>query len=242
MFRQLVLRYRWTGVFLLVALFSALGVGGTTWALPVQAPQRQTVPLTPPPTWTRVRPPATRTLVPTRPEPPRSATPGSPSTPVPQATSVPAGAPPSGGATPVATPRQRTTPQTSESVWLWLSADPLIVGPGSRVSVRVELKNVDATALDAVTLELPAPVGLRFVDARVASGQADISEAKLTWQLGRLEPGTDALIEVTARVAADVLPDGALLLRPRLSWSEGELLGDEMALVLPWALLPATGP
>lgn len=73
---------------LLVLLLLALSSARSAWATLAEHALRQTVPLTPPPTWTPVRPPATPTPLPTRPVPPRPPTSVPQDTPMPEGTAI----------------------------------------------------------------------------------------------------------------------------------------------------------
>jgi hypothetical protein len=259
MLRQSMLRFRWIGVLLLVALFSALGIGSAAWAVPVAVPQRQTVPLTPPPTWTRIRPSATRTPLPTRPEsqsttpvpqstPGTQSTSGSPVTPAAQNTSAPqrtvvsSDTPLSGSsALPTSSSVAAVTPAAPSGPWLNLSAAPLIVGPNSRVALRVELRNGSADVLSNATLLLSRPATLSFAEAHVTSGQVELKQDALVWTCGSLAGGAVGSLELEATVAPDVLPDGTIPLHATLSWAGGELFANQVTLTLPWALLPDVG-
>lgn len=123
----------WT---LALALLAGLSLALLGLALPWGAVQGQTVPRTPPPTWTRTPPPVTPAPPPTDPPPPTWT-----ATPLP-------GAP---------TPIPRPNPALS------LSVSPEFAGPGDVVRFVVRAVNYgDAAAVDAeLSLEVPWPLAVR---------------------------------------------------------------------------------
>lgn len=188
--------------------------GPPAWANSLAAPHRQTVPLTPPPTWTPVGPPATATPRPARPAPPPTATP----------------APEQGTAEPRPQP------------WVWLEAMPGVVGPGSQVTVRVELVNVGNAPLAGTVLTLQqAPLVLRELQWEPASGDVRLEADGLVWRPHTLEAQQRTVLLVSGVIAREARPGSQVVVRAELAWPEGTSLSNEVTLSLPRALLPETG-
>ena len=248
-------RYRWLWVALLLALTLApWGRLAPRWLATLALPGRQTVPATPPATWTPAQPPPTATPLPTRP--------GSKTdTPVPAAsTATPSAAPTEAAPTATLAPGQSPAPTGSPAPtrsspaatsapagaptpgpWLWLNAEPAIVGPGSRVLLKVEAANESAGAMPEVVITLSGLDRLAPGAPRPSVGQIEPQSGGLVWRVGDLAPGAGVALELDAVVSDLVLPDGAIPLRASLAWRGGGPLVQEIALALPWAPLPAVG-
>lgn len=258
-------RYRWLWIALLLALALApWGRWAPRWLTTLALPGRQTVPVTPPATWTPAQPPPTVTPLPTRPGGSKTSTPipaaptaaptTEPTEPPPTATLAPGQTPAPtresptaafGGAA-TATPALAPTsaPPTSSATpgpWLWLHADPAIVGPGSRVLLQVEVANEGPQAIAEAVVALSGLTLLTLAPPRANAGQVETQPGLLLWRVGALAPGAGAALELDAVVSDLVLPDGALPLRAVLTWRGGGPLVQEIALALPWAPLPAVG-
>jgi hypothetical protein len=205
---------RWA--FFLLCVFIALSMAvPAAWARPYSSPQRQTVPMTPPPTWTPSRP-TTPTEQPTRPQPP---------TPGPTAPS----------------PTGESTQPRMASPWLGLSAEPFVVQPGMPVSVLLELQNLGDGAMENATITLLSHPYLLFEGVRTSLGQAQLGSAGVSWTPGPLGERGGGTLQVTAVVGPDALPDTSILLSATLSWPGGQVESNELQLSLPAALLPAVG-
>ena len=205
-------RLRWARLALIAFLLFLLGRELPAWANPAARPPRQTVPRTPPPTWTPEVPLAAPTSPPTPPEPPQRPT-----------------------------PAPDETPLLAPEPWLGLSAEPLLLGPGSQVILRLRLENIGTASLAGARLVLPRPPVLHFTTVRLSTGQVSFGPPGLTWEPGPLESGAGQWLEITALLAEDVLPDGLIPLQATLTWPEGHLVSNALALTLPWALLPEAG-
>ena len=206
------MRRKWMYLLGMALLLFVLAHELPAWARPAVRPSRQTVPMTPPPTWTPNLPPAAPTAPPTLPEPPQRPTPAP-------------------GETPLLAPEP----------WLGLTAEPQLVGPGSQVTLRLRLENIGTAALAGARLLLSRPPVLHFTTVRLSAGQVSLDPPGLTWEPGPLEAGAGQWLEITALVAEDALPDGSITLQAILSWPEGQVASNPVALTLPWALLPDAG-
>ena len=251
---------KWIGLLLLAGSAGLLlDQDPGAWAAPLAAPHRQTVPMTPPATWTPVSPTSppkpTRTPPPSSPPtdqgsppppaaPPSVETPGTPAATLvgtaPALTSTLALSPTS--LTPAAVLVQTLTqPTSAPEPRLALTADPLVVGPRSEVALRLGVRNTGKGSLEGVTVTLTEPSALRFNSVRVYGGDLRWEESQLNWDPGSLPAGAEGILEIAAVVGDDVLPDSAIPLVATLSWPGGEDVSQELVLRLPWALLPETG-
>ncbi len=250
-------RYRWLWIVLLLALaLPPWGRWAPRWLTTLALPGRQTVPITPPATWTPAQPPPTVTPLPTRPGGSRTHTPipapteapptvtlapGQTPSPSPTgaltATAVGDATPTSASASPTGAPALGATP----GLWLWLHADPAIVGPGSRALLQVEVANEGPQAIAEAVVALSGLTPLTLAPPRPSAGQVEAQPGLLLWRVGALAPGAGAALELDVVVSDLVLPDGALPLRAALTWRGGGPLVQEIALALPWAPLPAVG-
>ena len=193
------------GPFLVLLAASFLYHDLPAWASYVAAPQRQTVPMTPPPTWT----PVVDLGVPVPTQPPPEPKPPEQATPVPEA-----------------------------DPWMWLGVEPTIVGPGSEVALRLELENVGGAPLEGAILVLAEPALLRFVNVRASLGEVQAGASPPNWEAGTIQAGAGGVLEISAVVASDALPDNTIPLSATLTWADGQETSNEIVLVLPWALLP----
>ena len=121
------------------------------------------------------------------------------------------------------------------------SAEPVVVAPSGQVILQVELANVGGAPLRGATVMLGEPSELSFVSIRVSLGEADVRVSRLIWSPGSVEAGAGGMMEVVAVVAGDVLPDGTIPLSAEFSAPGLQSQVQEIALALPWALLPDTG-
>jgi len=255
-------RYRWLWIVLLAALALApWGRWAPDWLTALALPGRQTVPATPPAPWTPVPAPPTVPPLPRRPGNKTNtptlvaltATPSAaPTEAAPTATLAP-GQSPAPTDTPAlasptfapasATPADASTPAVAATPgpWLWLNAEPAIVGPGSRVLLKVEAANEGAEAMPEVVITLSGLDRLAAGAPRPSVGQIEPQSGGLVWRVGDLAPGAGAALELDAVISDLVLPDGAIPLRASLVWRGGGPLVQEIALALPWAPLPAVG-
>ena len=196
------------------ALLVAATQGPAAWTASLAAPQRQTVPLTPPPTWTPEAPTATATQ--------RSAPPAPP----PTATSAP----------------DQATPEPRPRPWLWLEATPDVIGPGSQVMLRVELVNVgDAPLAEAALTLSQTPLVLRELRWEPAGDDVRLEADKLVWRPRSLEAQQRAVLLISGVVPGSARPGGQVVVRAELAWPEGAPASGEVSLSLPRALLPETG-
>jgi len=192
-----------------IFLLASFDMGGFTWGLAAG----QTVPRTPPPTWTRTRtaaPPVTET-----PAPPPAAT----------ATLAP------GAPTPV--------PQPDPAVSLTIA--PAFGGPGDVIRFTVRLRNDGSAAATNLTVALPWPDPLLVLALSASAGEVSAGSSEFVWRLGQLAPGAEAVWTLQAQIAADAMPDQVLRYRARLSFDGGLRESEERTLLLPWTRLPATG-
>jgi len=205
---------RWA--FLAICLVVVLGmVVPAAWARPRSSTSRQTVPSTPPPTWTPSAP-KEATERPTKPQPPTAA----------PTTTVPAGEP---------------TQQPVAKPWLGLSAEPLVVQPGASVSILLELQNLGDGSMGNATITLPQHPSLSIEQAQASLGRAEIGMDGIRWVLGPVGAHGVATLQLAAVVGPDVVPDSEILLSAVLVWPGGQLQSNEWRLSLPPALLPAVG-
>ena len=251
---------KWIGLLLLAGSAGLLlDQDPGAWAAPLAAPHRQTVPLTPPATWTPVSPSSTprQTAAPPgspptdQESPPPPAAPPSVETPgTPAATLV--GTAPALTSTLALSPTSLTPAAVSVETpvqpfssgaepRLALTADPLVVGPRSEVALRLGVRNTGKGSLEGVTVTLTEPSALRFNSVRVYGGDLRWEESQLTWDPGQLPAGAEGILEIAAVVGDDVLPDTTIPLVATLSWPSGEDVTQELVMRLPWALLPETG-
>ncbi|MHB0856576.1 MAG: hypothetical protein ACYC5M_03280 [Anaerolineae bacterium] len=242
---------------LILTLAAAL-IQAPAWGAPVAAPDRQTVPLTPPATWTpRPAPPtATRTVplppttLPTLPPPtampPTSAPPTAalPPTDTPPPTFAPTHTlvhPTPTAATP--TPSSAPSPTREGAIpraWLALTGAPDLLAPGVPITLTLQVASVGNVPLENALLTLDGLAAL--VDPLPApdAGRVTLLADRLTWALPALPPGESLTLLLTAHAPQDLLPSATLPLLAELAW-DGPPLQVELLLAAPWALLPDTG-
>lgn len=227
----------------LVVTILVLWPRGLAWASPLSNVHRQTMPLTPPPTWTPEQQPGgsepTAPPSPTRPEPTRP--PEDTRVPPTDAPEQPADTPAPPTNTPVAAPDTPTPAPPVAQPWLYLSADPMFVGPSSEVGIRVEIANFGDAVLQTANITLTMPTLLSFVNVRTTSGQIRFEASNLILELNPVQPGGEGLLEIDVVVSADALPDAIIPMRAALNWDGGASVISDFPLVLPWAPLPETG-
>lgn len=198
----------------LLALAGTLLLGGldlARWSW--RTVSGQTVPRTPPPTFTPT-PSATLPITPTD-TPPPTAT----------ATLAP-GAP---------TPVPRPNPVIS------LNARPQTIGPGDVVTFTCRLANHGNAAAEQVQMSLPILWPLAVQSAVSSAGTVGFDVQGLSFALDALQPEQEVAITVRAVVQEDTSPDQTLVYRAQLVFREGERESNEVQVILPPALLPATG-
>lgn len=198
---------------------------------------RQTVPLTPPATWTPAAP-AAPPPEPTVPQPPDHSTALPPAEePDPVPTALPGSAEPT---RPAVDPTQ-APPASPEAAaaqpWLGLSARPQIIAPGDVVTLRLELVNLGPGDLARATVTLgPVPhLTLR------PSGSARVVAGALRWSAPRLAAGEGAVVEVQAVVGEGLLPGEEIVFAGGLAGDGSELVSNEALLLAPRAVLPVVG-
>ncbi len=205
---------RWA--FFLLCVFVAVGMAvPAAWARPQNRALRQTVPMTPPPTWTPSSP-VGPTERPTRPQPPTSE----------PATPSPAGEP--------------TRPPGARP-WLGLSAEPLVAEPGTAVLILLELQNLSDGSLENATITLPGYSALSLQGVQTSLGQAQFSPDGVTWTPGPLTGHGGGILQLAAVVGPDALPGTQMLLQATLVWPGGQVQSNGWPLSLPAALLPDAG-
>lgn len=192
-----------------IFLLASFDTGGFTWGLAAG----QTVPRTPPPTWTRTRTAA----------PPETESPTLP--PTATATLAP------GAPTPV--------PQPDPAVSL--NVTPYFGGPGDIIRFTVRLRNHGSAVATGLTVTLPWPDPLFVLALSASAGEVSAGSGEIVWRLGQLAPGAEAVWTLQAQIAADAMPDQVLRYRARLSFDGGLRESEERMLLLPWTRLPATG-
>jgi hypothetical protein len=226
----------------------AAGLSLPAWGAPLAYPLRQTVPMTPPPTWTPVAPPSDPTPIPTytRPQPPEE-TRLPETTPVPptlvpteptteQPPSVTPATPPTAPAlaasatatwaavaavTPSATNGMVPPARMKARPWMGFTAEPFIIGPGSVVTLQLLLENLGTGIMEDPSVSLALPSELVYVSAQASAGTVQSTSPQIVWRLEAPSTSRSASLAVTIQVVPDVLPDNELHLQGRLAWSEG---------------------
>jgi hypothetical protein len=188
-----------------VGLILFLGREATSWASSLAKPGRQTVPLTPPATWTPNVPAAPTAAQPTRP------------------------------------PSADRSGSTGPYPVLALQANPTVLSPEQTSVISVALSNSGNGPLSEAMVTLTQPGLLRLTRSRMSNGTLELGPSQLVWRPGSVAPGETATLELDMVLSAEALPDRQLLVSGTLVWPGGEDLVADMALNLPWALLPATG-
>jgi len=226
-----------------------MGAAGTAWTLPLPAAFGQTIPpwLTDTPT-----PLPPRTLVPTSTWTPHPT--WTPVPPPPPAQQPTAATPEATRPSPTAMPTlSRVPPQTSPtqppasptpgppSVVFDVVVDPALAGPGDPVYFVVQVANVGYGPAQAVRVEalLSGDLTVGVVDCQRCTSAG--APGRLSIDVGRLAPGEQSLVRVSAEVAQDAWP--AQNLQTLWSMTAPDLPRQSVVatLELPWAALPATG-
>lgn len=218
------------GVVALSLAFFASAALAAPWHRAGAEALRQTVPLTPPATWTPAAP-AAPPPEPTVPQPPDHATALPPAEePDPVPTALPGPAEPT-----------QALPAPSDAAaaqpWLGLSARPQIIAPGDVVTLRLELVNLGPGDLAPATVTLgPVPhLTLR------PSGSARVVAGELRWSAPRLAAGEGAVVEVQAVVGGGLLPGEEMVFLGGLAWGGAEVESNEALILAPQAPLPEVG-
>jgi hypothetical protein len=225
------------GVVALSLAFFASAALAAPWHRAGAEALRQTVPLTPPATWTPAAP-AAPPPEPTIPQPPDHSTALPPAEePDPVPTALPGPAEPT---RPAADPTQ-APPASPEAAaaqpWLGLSARPQIVAPGDVVTLRLELVNLGPGDLAPATVTL-GPV--RHLTLR-PSGTARVVAGELRWSAPRLAAGEGAVVEVQAVVGEGLLPGEEMVFAGEVAGAGEGTESNEALLVAPQAVLPGVG-
>ncbi len=190
-----------------------LALGLDAWSLTWQTASGQTVPRTPPPTFTRTFTPTPR-VTPTH-------------TPLPTATyTLVPGAP---------------TPVPRPDLFIALAAKPGIAGPGNLVTFTCQVGNRGNAPANNLTASLSIPWPLAIQDVSLPKGQFRFDANEATISLDSLQPGEEIAITLRARVQENASPGKTLRYRAQLTSTGGERESNEVIIELPWALLPATG-
>jgi hypothetical protein len=249
---------RWFRRVTLGLICLAIGLWGelpADWARVGAEPYRQTVPLTPPATWTPV-PVPTAAVPPTRGSQPSSTPVGSTETPLPPSVTLAATgtpSPPSATADRSLESSRTVQPTQAESAvsatWtltpppvLQLSwvVEPEVVGPGSDVVLQLVLMNTGSGALPGARIVVERPTFLYSLAWHTPVGQLWDDPEGIVWEPGELEAGEEIALALQAQVVEDLLPGASLPLQALL------IVGDapqrvEGGLTAPPALLPDCG-
>ena len=201
----------WLAIGLLGVL---LALAGAAWSgLSSGIVSGQTVPRTPPPTFTAT-PSATSQVPPTHtPRPTSTATfvPGQPT----------------------------LTPWPDPLIELHVS--PSVVGPGDVVVYRGQVVNRGGAPATGAQISLGIPSPLSIQGANASMGTVDADSHALRIDLAALDPGAAWTFEVRAVIQANALPGQTVASRARLTYRAGARESGQVTVHLPPALLPATG-
>ena len=187
--------------------------GFDAWGLTWQTVSGQTVPRTPPPTFTPTRT-ATPRVTPTH-------------TPLPTATAtLQPGAP---------------TPVPKADLFITLEVRPRIVGPGQLVTFACQVVNRGNAPGTEVEISLSIAWPLAVEDASSSKGTVRQDGQESIVSLDDLPPGEDVAITLRTRVQQNASPGRILRYRAQLRFKEGSGESNQAELELPAAVLPATG-
>ncbi|MHB1295967.1 MAG: hypothetical protein ACYC4R_13340 [Anaerolineae bacterium] len=227
------------------------------WGAPVAAPDRQTVPLTPPATWTPrpAVPTATRT-----PRVPPTALPTLRPPTAQPATRVPTNVHPSATPMPTSTPQPvrittaaptAAVPATAPALsptregaiplpWLALGGAPDVLMPGVPVEITVRVASVGNVPLEGAVLTLDGLAALGSINSTSSGGRTTMVGDRLTWALPPLPVASSLTLTLSGTAPQALLPEAQIILHAGLSWS-GTPLKEELILAAPPVLLPDTG-
>lgn len=187
-------------------------VGASWWA--GSAVSGQTVPRTPPPTFTAT-PSATPLVQPTN-------------TPLPTATAT---FPPN-----VPTP----TPQ-ADPVIGW-TIDRAWAGPGDVLTARCTVFNRGGAIANGTEAVITFPAWLLIDDVALSQGSATQAPGRIAGVLGSIPPQITASVTVRLRVPQDADPGQNISLSAFATYDRGIRIAQDVSVGLPPALLPNTGP
>jgi hypothetical protein len=133
------------------------------------------------------------------------------------------------------------TPTPQPDPEIRLSVAPAVAGPGDEIVVNVALSNRGNAAATGARLSLDIPTPLEGRDVSATKGESTLTALTWTVDVGSLAPDESVSASLRLTVPADASPDQSLALQALFDHERGSRSSNVASVLLPPAFLPATG-